>query len=205
MSEKLYLYPIWLRIWHAINAILFLILIATGISMQYSNPNAPLIRFELAVSMHNISGIILSLNYLIYFIGNLITQNGRFYRIELKGFVKSLMKQIDYYIRGHFKGEPSPYPVNEKQKFNPLQKLTYVGALYVLVPIIILTGIALLFPEFIIDKVLNYSGIYLTALLHGVVGFLLSLFLLIHVYFSTMGSTPWSNFKGMITGWHDKH
>lgn len=205
MSERIYFYPIWLRIWHAINAILFLVLIATGISMQYSNPDAPLIRFDLAVSWHNIAGVILSLNYLIFLIGNSITDNGSFYKITLKGFFASILKQMDYYIRGHFKGEPTPYPVNKKRKFNPLQKLTYVGAMYVLVPVVILTGVALLFPETIVDKVFAYSGIYLTALLHGVIGFMLSLFLVIHIYFSTMGASPTSNFKGMATGWHEPH
>ncbi|MDO8899349.1 MAG: cytochrome b/b6 domain-containing protein [Bacteroidales bacterium] len=205
MSEKLYLYPVWLRLWHGINAILFLVLIATGISMQYSSPDAPLIRFDLAVSWHNIAGVILSLNYLIFVLGNLTTGNGKYYKIVLKGYVQKVLKQMDYYLRGTFKGEHTPFPVTKKRKFNPLQKLTYVGALYMLMPIIILTGLALLFPEFIIDKVFNFSGIYLTALLHGVVGFLLSLFLVVHVYFSTMGSTPTSNFKGMMTGWHEPH
>lgn len=77
--------------------------------------------------------------------------------------------------------------------------------MYVLVPIIIITGVALLFPELIVEKVMEFSGIYMTALLHGGVGFLLSLFLVIHVYFSTMGSSPSSNFKSMATGWHEPH
>jgi thiosulfate reductase cytochrome b subunit len=205
MSEKLYLYPVWLRLWHGINAILFLALIATGISMQYSSPDAPLIRFDLAVKWHNIAGVILSLNYLIFVLGNLTTGNGKYYKIVLKGYVQKVLNQMDYYLRGTFKGEHTPFPVTKKRKFNPLQKLTYVGALYMLMPVIILTGLALLFPEFIIDKVFNFSGIYLTALLHGVVGFLLSLFLVVHVYFSTMGSTPTSNFKGIVTGWHEPH
>ncbi|MCK9291017.1 MAG: cytochrome b/b6 domain-containing protein [Bacteroidales bacterium] len=205
MAEKIYLYPVWLRIWHAINALMFLVLIATGISMQYSHPDAPLIRFDRAVSWHNIAGIIVSLNYLIFLIGNLITKNGSFYKIKLKGLIKSLIKQFDYYLRGLFKREPAPFPISEERKFNPLQKVTYVGTMYVLVPIIIITGLALLFPETIVSKVFNYSGIYLTALLHGTVGFLLSVFLVIHVYFSTIGASPSSNFKGMINGWHEKH
>lgn len=205
MAQRLYLYPIWLRVWHGINAIMFLVLIATGISMQYSNPDAPLIRFDLAVQWHNITGIILSINYLIFFVGNIVTGNGKFYLIRMKSFVQQIIQQVMYYVIGTFKGQPTPFPVTERRKFNPLQKLTYVGAMYMLVPLVIVSGLALLFPEFIVQKVLNFSGIYLTALLHGAVGFLLSLFLVIHVYFSTMGSTPTSNFKGMISGWHEPH
>lgn len=205
MTQKLYLYPIWLRIWHAINALMFLTLILTGISLQFSNPEAPLIRFDFAVTYHNIAGVILSINYLIFLLGNLTTGNGKFYKIRLKGLVDQLIKQIKYYMFGTFKGEHTPFPVNKERKFNPLQKVTYIGTMYMLIPIMIITGLALLFPEFIIENVLNLSGIYLTALLHGIVGFLLLMFLAIHVYFSTMGSTPTSNFKSMIDGYHESH
>ena len=53
MSKKVYLYPVWIRIWHLANAILFLILILSGLCMQYSNPQYPVIRFDIAVAMHN--------------------------------------------------------------------------------------------------------------------------------------------------------
>ncbi|MBE9484291.1 MAG: cytochrome b/b6 domain-containing protein, partial [Bacteroidetes bacterium] len=59
MEEKLYLYPVWVRFWHWANAILCLLLILTGLSMQYSDPEYPIIRFDWAVSIHDISGIIL--------------------------------------------------------------------------------------------------------------------------------------------------
>ncbi|HMM11683.1 MAG TPA: cytochrome b/b6 domain-containing protein [Bacteroidales bacterium] len=205
MAERLYLYPLWLRLWHAINALMFLVLIATGISMQYSNPDAPLIRFDLAVSYHNIAGVIVSINYLIFLAGNLATGNGRHYRIMFEGFFKRLIQQMDYYLRGHFKKEKAPFPVTSERKFNPLQQATYVGTMYLLVPLIIITGLALLFPETIANRIGNFSGIYLTALLHATVGFLLSLFLVIHLYFCTMGATPLSNFKGMASGWHEPH
>lgn len=122
MSTRLYLYPVWLRIWHAVNALMFLVLIATGISMQYSNPDAPFIRFDLAVQWHNICGVVLAFNYLIFLVGNLFTGNGKFYALQIKGFVQQVLTQIKYYVSGTFKGEPTPFPVNEKRKFNPLQK-----------------------------------------------------------------------------------
>ena len=205
MSSRLYLYPIWLRLWHIVNAFLFLVLIATGISMQYSNHDTPFIAFEQAVKWHNLSGIIVSLNYLIFLAGTLFTGNGKYYVVKCKGLFDELKKQVIYYVYGTFKGQPTPFPVNENRKFNPLQKLTYVVTMFMLVPLIIVSGFALLFPETIVENVFGLSGIYLTALLHGTVGFLLSMFLVIHIYFATMGTTALSNFKSMATGWHEPH
>lgn len=205
MTEKLYLYPIWLRIWHAINALMFLALLVTGLSLQYSNPDFILIRFDYAVTYHNIAGIILSINYLIFVLGNLTTGNARFYKLKIKGLFQSLMKQANYYMFGTFKGEETPFPVNADRKFNPLQKVAYVATMYVFIPIMIITGLALLFPETIVENVFNLSGIYLTAFLHGLVSILLLLFLVIHLYFSTMGKTPTSNFKSIVNGYHEAH
>ena len=65
MENKLYLYPGLIRIWHFLNAILIILLIISGLSMQYSDPLNPLFRFDLAVSMHNIAGFILIFDYLL--------------------------------------------------------------------------------------------------------------------------------------------
>lgn len=206
MSEgkKLYLYPTWLRIWHGINALGIIILIVTGISMQYSNANFIIINFETAVNWHNISGIIVSVSYLLFFFGNLFSNNKKYYRIKPKGLRKRLLKQAKYYMFGMFNNKTSPYPLSEKRKFNPLQKYSYVGVMYFFIPIIIITGIALLFPELIIENVYNLSGIMLTAVLHGVVGFLIFIFLLIHLYVASIGKSPGENFKGILTGWHSE-
>ncbi|MBU2466209.1 MAG: cytochrome b/b6 domain-containing protein, partial [Bacteroidetes bacterium] len=161
MSERLYLYPIWLRIWHAINAFMFLVLLATGLSMQYSNPDLPLIRFDLAVQFHNIAGLIVTFNYLIFVAGNLATKNGNYYRLEIAKLYKDLSLQLEYYLIGVFKKRPTPFPINEKRKFNPLQKVTYVATMYGLMPVIIVTGLALLFPEIIIEKIFQSSGFFL--------------------------------------------
>ncbi|MCX6259522.1 MAG: cytochrome b/b6 domain-containing protein, partial [Bacteroidia bacterium] len=33
----MYLYPAWIRLWHLFNALLIIVLIVTGISMQYTD------------------------------------------------------------------------------------------------------------------------------------------------------------------------
>lgn len=204
-TNKLYLYPVWVRLWHATNALMCLALILSGLSMQYSNPEYPFIRFDIAVSMHNISGIVLSAMYIMFFIGNWSTSNGKHYKIKIKGLIKSLMKQAQYYAFGIFKGENPPYPVSKEMKFNPLQKFTYALTMYIFVPLVFITGWALLFPGMIITNFMGIGGIQLTSILHVTAGFLISLFLVIHIYFCTIGHSPSSNFKSMIDGYHEPH
>ena len=121
----MYLYPKWIRAWHLINAVMFLILIITGISMQYTDKEnaAYVVGFAKAVKWHNFAAIVLILNYILFVTGNLLTQNGRYYRIGEKGFLSNLGKQLKYYSWGMFNGEKHPFPVTEKRKFNPLQNL----------------------------------------------------------------------------------
>lgn len=204
MSEekKLYLYPVWLRIWHGINAIGILVLIVSGISMQYSTSTFVIMKFETSINLHNFAGVVISLSFLLFFFGNLFTKNKKYYRIKPKGLRKRLIKQAKYYMFGMFNGGTSPFPISEKRKFNPLQKYSYVAIMYFFVPIIIVTGIALLFPELIIEEVYGASGVMLTAILHGVIGFFIFIFLLIHLYVASIGKSPRANYRGIITGWH---
>ncbi len=205
MAEKIYFYPKWIRIWHTVNAVFCILLIISGISMQYSDVDSPFLRFDIAVSMHNFSGIALTISYLLFFLGNLFSSNGKHYNMKVKGLGKMLLKQARYYAFGYFKGEEAPYPVSKERKFNPLQQISYVFTMYVALPLLFISGWALLFPEFILKQVFQVSGIFLTAQLHIVMGFLVSLFLIIHLYVSTMGKTPGSNFKSMLTGWQEVH
>jgi thiosulfate reductase cytochrome b subunit len=207
MSDKIYLYPVWIRLWHVANAILFIILIATGIAMQYANPdnNFSLISFSNAVSWHNVAALILTPSYVFYVLGNVISGNGRFYKIRRKGFIKDLGTQFKYYASGMFKEEPHPFPVSEEVKFNPLQKFAYVVAMYICLPLVIISGMGLFFPEIVIGKFLGMSGLLLTAVLHVAMGFILSIFMIVHIYTCTLGRKPTSLFKGMVNGYHEAH
>jgi thiosulfate reductase cytochrome b subunit len=204
-EERIYLYPVWIRLWHLFNAILCLTLIITGISMQFSNPKFPMIRFDVAVSIHNIVGIILCVNYLLFFLGNMATHNGKYYKLIFPGLSSRVMTQFRYYTRGLFKGEMAPYPLNSERKFNPLQQVTYVGSMYILIPIIMITGWALLYPEVIPSRLFWTSGLHLIDLFHIIAAFLVSLFMFIHIYFCTIGKSPFSNFKSMLDGYHESH
>jgi thiosulfate reductase cytochrome b subunit len=204
-SEKLYFYPVWLRIWHGLNALGIITLIITGISMQSSIEASHVVGFKVIVNIHNIAGILVTLSYFIYFIGNLVTPNGKFYIIKPRGFLKRPMQQAYYYAWGMFHGMKPPYPVSEKRKFNPLQKYAYVMVMYMAVPLVIMSGIGLLFPEIIIDQVYTFSGVFVTAVFHSAMGFFISIFLMVHLYIASIGKSPIENFKSIITGWHHVH
>ena len=204
-EERYYLYPVWVRLWHLINALCCLFLILTGISMQFSNPKVPLIRFDIAVSIHNISGILLSVNYLLFFTGNLFTRNGKFYKIFFPGFPGRLKAQYHYYTGGLFRHEEPPFPVNWESKFNPLQLFSYVVIMYIMVPVPFITGWALMYPEIIPTRFWEFSGLHLMDLVHIFSGFVISIFMFVHIYFCTIGKSPVSNFKSIINGYHEPH
>jgi thiosulfate reductase cytochrome b subunit len=202
---KIYLYPVWIRIWHVINALMFLFLILTGISLHYSGAGGGLIKFEIAVGIHNTAAIVVSLNYGIFLIGNILTGNGKYYRKWRKNLVVNLWKQFVFYSVGIFRKEAHPFPVTEQQKFNPLQKLSYVIVMYFGMPLLIFSGIALMFPDLIAYNIFKISGMVFYDALHVIVGFVLSLFLLIHIYTCTLGDKPGTLFKSMINGYHEEH
>ena len=204
-NTRIYLYPVWIRLWHVINALMFILLIITGISLHYASADTSLIPFNVSVGIHNVCAIILVINYGIYVIGNLVTNNGMYYSKWRKNLWPKLWKQFQFYAFGIFKGDPHPFPVTKKQKFNPLQKVSYVLAMYLGMPLLIISGIAMMFPEKISNTVFKISSLVFYDTLHLVIGFVLSVFLLIHLYTCTLGDKPGTLFKSMITGYHEEH
>jgi len=185
-----------------LNALFMLILILTGLSMQYSSVDGSLMPFSVSVQMHNISGIVLAASYLLFLIGNIVSGNGKHYRLHWQGLRKRLFIQGRYYLYGYFRKQPPPYPVNSDRKFNPLQAVTYVMVMYIGLPVVVITGFGLLFPEIIAAGIAGVNGLVLTDLLHVIMGFLLSIFMIIHIYLCTMGASPRHNFRAILTGWH---
>ena len=60
-------------------------------------------------------------------------------------------------------------------------------------------------PDLIAYNVFNVSGLIFYDVLHIVVGFVLSIFLLIHLYTCTLGDKPATLFKSMVNGYHEEH
>lgn len=200
----MYLYPKWIRAWHVLNAVLFVVLIITGLNIHFTDSEGISASMESTTSVrwHNFASFLLIINYIVYVTGNIITKNGKYYRISGKGFIGDLYLQFRYYLYGMFKGEKRPFTVSEEQKFNPLQKLSYVIAMYIFVPLLIISGIVLFLPDLSLPEIFTLSGSLFMNILHISTGFFLSVFIIVHIYSCTLGSKPSSLFTGIITGYH---
>ena len=73
--------------------------------------------------------------------------------------------------------------------------------MYIGVPVLIITGWGLLFPEAVLDRVFGVNGLIATDLLHVITGFFLSCFMFIHIYTCSIGKNPKENYRAIITGW----
>lgn len=200
----MYLYPKWIRAWHVLNAVLFIVLIITGLNIHFADGVSTYesMKSPTSVRWHNFASVLLIINYIVYVTGNVLTKNGKYYRIASKGFIGDLYLQFRYYLYGMFRGEKRPFPVSEEQKFNPLQKFSYVIAMYIVVPLVILSGIALFLPDLSLTEIFTLSGSLFMNILHISTGFFLLVFVIIHIYSCTLGSKPTSLFTGIITGYH---
>jgi thiosulfate reductase cytochrome b subunit len=205
MNDRLYLYPAIIRVWHFFNALFIIILILSGLSMQYSDPSRPFLRFDIAVTFHNYSGILLALNYSLFIIGNIITGNAKHYKIKMAGLSNRLTQQFRYYTRDMFFHTNPPFPVTKKSKFNPIQQVTYFTIMFILLPVLFITGLSLLYSGSFIREILGNKALFYTDMLHLMIGFFLSIFLVVHLYVCTVGTSPFRNFKSMVTGYHEGH
>jgi len=199
----MYLYPKWIRLWHIINAIAVIILILTGISMHFNPEESFLFDSGRAVKWHNIAALILTLNYMVFVTGNILTENGKYYRLNKQNFFSDLGRQIRYYSFRMSKKEKPPFPVTLDRKFNPLQKFVYVLVMYIAVPLLIISGIGLILPEGSTNRIFGERGLIVTDILHITMGLLIALFMIIHIYACTLGAKPASLFKSMITGYYE--
>lgn len=202
-KKKMLLYPLWLRLWHWCNAVFFILLLVSGISLHFANPSTPLIPFAVARILHNLCGLVVTVGFIVFVVGNGISGNVRHYRPVLKNLAGRLMCQADFYARGIFAGKPHPFPPTWGQKFNPLQQLTYLAVIYLGLPVVIVTGFMLWVPEWAPAQIMGMDGLWPAAVLHYLVAVALAVFFIGHLYLATVGKTLMSQIEKMITGWEE--
>ena len=200
--RTVYMYGFYERFWHWTMVVAILCLLWTGIEIHWAD-GPHLIGFELAVSVHNIIGILMAVNGFMAFFYYVATGEIRkFYRVN-RTFLQDAILQIFYYTVGIFRRCPHPLKKTMEYKYNPLQQVTYVILLNVVIPFQIITGILIIgaswWPAF--SRVI--SGLTWVAALHNLGSWIILSFLVMHVYMTTTGHTVFSNIKGMLTGYEE--
>jgi thiosulfate reductase cytochrome b subunit len=197
------LHSLTLRIWHWTNAAFIALLIVTGVRLRVPGIDF-LFVYRDAVLLHRIMGAVLTVSYLFWLVysiwnGNL-KKNYAFHRKDLKNF----FCQAGYYAAGVFMGRGNPCPTTPEEKFNPLQKIAYWGVQFVLVPVVIVTGIFFGNIPVFRGAIGVIGGIRVLDAIHVVVAYLMVVYLIAHVYMATLGAKPLTHIKAMFTGYEEE-
>lgn len=203
MSDKIYLHTMIERLWHWTNGVLFLLLVLTGMQLHWPDNFKFFGSFSNAVLIHNWSGILLVIIYLVFFIYNLVSKRISHYILKKEEIYPGLFIQTKYYLFGIFKDDPHPYVPSEDNKFNPLQKSAYFIYMFLFMPLLLLSGILYLYPD-CSNLIISMGGLKIIAVFHYIMAFIFAAFLIIHLYLSTTGDTVFSNLISMFTGYEER-
>jgi len=203
MTEREYLIAPWIRIWHWTNALLILTLGTTGLSLHFADSGLAPVGFALAVRVHNTAGVLLIAAYLFFVVANIVTGNWWQFVPKPPGILQRILVQGRWYAFGIFRGEPHPHEPSPAEHFNALQAVTYWQVMYLLLPVILISGLIYLYPEFAPDTLFGFDGLLPIALVHYLAAVAILLFMLSHIYLGTTGKTVGQMFRMMITGWHE--
>ncbi len=194
--EKSYLYTLPVRSWHWMNALCFAVLIISGFALHWVSA-----RFSLWVDVHNIAGVSLCVIWL-GFILVAIFGNGHHYQVRWQGIVGRVILQTRYYLYGIFRGQPHPEHASSEAKFNILQQLGYVGVMFLLLPLLIVTGLLMMYPGYTPETLFALPGKQIVAWIHYGLAVVMVTFIIVHLYLCSTGDTPGALIKGMLDGFH---
>ncbi|MCX5816346.1 MAG: cytochrome b/b6 domain-containing protein [Proteobacteria bacterium] len=200
--SKSYLHSLPLRIWHWANACIVLVLIITGIQLRV--PSIQILHdYRYAVLLHKYFGYAMTGSFLFWFFYYLAT--GGLTKHYLMGFedIKGMPRQALYYIFSIFRGEKNPFKPSPDNKFNPMQKLAYSSVMLVFVPIIVITGVLFSDILFFFSWIKALGGLRILDAVHVAAAYVFILYLLVHLYMTTLGPKLHSHIKGMITGYEE--
>ncbi len=198
--KQVYFYKLYERLWHWLQALAIVGLMATGLEIHFPS-TIRMIGFADAISIHNILGFVLLGNAFLALFYHLTTGEIRQFLPQPRDFFTQAAQQAGYYMRGIFHDAPHPFDRSPVAKLNPLQQITYLIILNALLPLQVLSGLAMWGAQRWPGMVDAVGGLPLLAKVHTLVAWLFAAFLIGHIYLATTGSTPLSHIRAMIVGW----
>jgi len=196
MTQRVYLFKAFERLWHWSQAALIIFMLLTGFEIHGTYN---VFGFEKAVDYHVVAAWTLVGVWVFAIFWHFTTGEWRQY-VPTLDKITSIM---NFYSSGIFKGAPHPFKPTARQKHNPLQRLTYLAILTLLSPLIWITGWLYLFYADWTQWGLGSLSLEWVASGHTVGAFLMLAFLISHIYLITTGHKLTSQVKAMITGWEE--
>lgn len=194
--KKVLVYKRFERFWHWMQALLITMLALTGMDMHY--PGFELFGFQLAHELHHFCAwsLVVLIAFAIFW--HLTTGEWKQY-VPTKQYLGAM---VGFYISGIFRNAPHPVKKTLINKLNPLQRLAYLGLKILIIPVMVTSGMVLIYYN---DLVANGYPISLgvVATIHTVGAFALLVFLVGHIYLATTGTSVLANTKAMITGYEE--
>lgn len=196
---RVVVYPLWLRRWHAMHGLAFVLLLFSGLRVHYADASWAGFPFAWAVRLHDAAGLVLVGLWVWFVIANALSGNAVQYRPH-RTALRDAARQLRWYVTGMLRQQAPPFQRTADRKFNPLQGASYLVVMYALLPACAVSGCFLFFPELAPDQVAGGGGVWPMALIHLAAAWALSMFFVIHLYMITTGPTPTTFLRELRSG-----
>lgn len=201
--KRVYMYSVYERQWHWLQTAVIFGLIFTGLIIHKPDIFG-IFSFPFMVEVHNILAIILVVNAFLSLFYHVVSGEIQQFLPQPHGFFGQAISQAKYYLGGIFKHDAHPFQKSPEHKMNPLQQVTYLMILNVLLPLQIITGVLMWGLQRFPDLATSLGGLPLLAPFHTLVAWSFASFVVMHVYLTTTaGHHPLAGIESMITGWDE--
>ncbi len=205
-KEMVFVTPMPVRIWHWLNAFGIVTLCVTGLQIRFPDYVNIFGAYKAAIRLHNTAGVVVSISYAMWLTYYLIVARSliKLYIPTLEDIKTGMLRQAYFYALAYFQGKPNPHHSRPDNKFNPMQKASYVVIMLVLMPLVIFSGALLMYVAPLRELFLLLGGIKILVGGHFLIACCFTAFLFVHIYLATLGHTPLSHFKPMWNGWEEE-
>jgi thiosulfate reductase cytochrome b subunit len=177
-----------------------ILLILTGLAIHYPDRFGIVGSMANSVRFHIWLGLALILNAFLGAFYHLTAEKYHHFLPRRDDFTEAAARQARFYLYGIFKGEKHPLEIDPRRKLNPLQKITYLALLNILLPYQIVTG-ALLWQAARWPRLFDgVGGLWFLGPAHTLGAYLFLAFLIGHIYLTTTGPAPWTLLRAITAG-----
>lgn len=195
MKKRTYIYKGFERFWHWTQSLLIILLGVTGFEIHGT---FKLLGYQRAVMFHDI----LAWSFIVLIIFTIFWHFATGAWKQYIPTTKLVTAQFKYYISGIFSGAEHPTNKTVYNKFNPIQRLTYLAFKILIIPVMVGTGLVYMYYMYP-DSVIHVGRLEFFALMHTFGAFLLFVFLIVHLYLLTTNDNPVESLSAMVTGWEE--